>query len=791
MSETTIDSKSNEKTCGCGHDHAHEGGITPDSVIDPVCGMTVKLGAGKPHLTHEGKEYHFCNPKCHAKFEADPFFYLSGANKRKAKAAPKTAMYTCPMDPEIVQEGPGTCPICGMALEPMDGVPEGENHELVDFTRRLWVSIAAAIPLLILTMGPMVGLPIRHWIGENIAVWIELALATPVVLWAAFPFFERGWMSLRTGNYNMWTLIMLGVGAAFGFSVVATVAPQIFPPEVLMGGHAPVYFEAAVVIIALVFVGQVLELRARERTGDAIRALLDLAPKKARRINADGSEYDAPLENILSGDKLRVRPGESVPVDGVVLEGKTNIDESLITGEPVPVEKTIGASVTGGTINKNGSIIIEAKKVGDQTMLAKIVAMVAAAQRSRAPIQGLADKVAGYFVPTVVGVAVIAFFVWLFVGPQPAIVFATIAGVSVLIIACPCALGLATPMSVMTATGRGAQAGVLVREAEALERMAEVDVVIVDKTGTLTQGQPHLTDILPAPEVDEEQLLSIVGSLESGSEHPLAEAIFEAAKEKGAQIQSVDGFEAITGKGVAGSIEGKAVLLGNQALMDGAKVDVAAMADAANELRSKGKTVMFVAVEGQYAGMIAVADPIKPTTKQAIDELHRQGLKVVMATGDNEATAKAVAEQLGIDEVYADVLPEGKKDLVEAFRAKGHKVAVAGDGVNDAPALAAADVGLAMGTGADVAVESAGITLLKGDLVGIVRARKLSKATINNIKQNLFFAFAYNTIGVPIAAGVLFPLTGALLSPMLAAAAMSLSSVSVISNALRLRGLKL
>ncbi|WP_299343708.1 heavy metal translocating P-type ATPase [uncultured Maritalea sp.] len=791
MSETTIDSKSNEKTCGCGHDHAHEGGITPDSVIDPVCGMTVKLGAGKPHLTHEGKEYHFCNPKCHAKFEADPFFYLSGANKRKAKAAPKTAMYTCPMDPEIVQEGPGTCPICGMALEPMDGVPEGENHELVDFTRRLWVSIAAAIPLLILTMGPMVGLPIRHWIGENIAVWIELALATPVVLWAAFPFFERGWMSLRTGNYNMWTLIMLGVGAAFGFSVVATVAPQIFPPEVLMGGHAPVYFEAAVVIIALVFVGQVLELRARERTGDAIRALLDLAPKKARRINADGSEYDAPLENILSGDKLRVRPGESVPVDGVVLEGKTNIDESLITGEPVPVEKTIGASVTGGTINKNGSIVIEAKKVGDQTMLAKIVAMVAAAQRSRAPIQGLADKVAGYFVPTVVGVAVIAFFVWLLVGPQPAIVFATIAGVSVLIIACPCALGLATPMSVMTATGRGAQAGVLVREAEALERMAEVDVVIVDKTGTLTQGQPHLTDILPAPEIDEEQLLSIVGSLESGSEHPLAEAIFEAAKEKGAQIQSVDGFEAITGKGVAGSIEGKAVLLGNQALMDGAKVNVAAMADAANELRSKGKTVMFVAVEGQYAGMIAVADPIKPTTKQAIDELHRQGLKVVMATGDNEATAKAVAEQLGIDEVYADVLPEGKKDLVEAFRAKGHKVAVAGDGVNDAPALAAADVGLAMGTGADVAVESAGITLLKGDLVGIVRARKLSKATIDNIKQNLFFAFAYNTIGVPIAAGVLFPLTGALLSPMLAAAAMSLSSVSVISNALRLRGLKL
>jgi len=791
MADKIIDSKSEDKSCGCGHDHAHQGGIAADSVIDPVCGMTVKLGAGKPHLTHEGEEYHFCNPKCHDKFQADPYFYLSGANKRKAKAAPKNAMYTCPMDPEIVQEGPGTCPICGMALEPMDGVPSGENHELVDFTRRLWVSIAAAIPLLILTMGPMIGLPIRGWIGERVAVWVELALATPVVLWAAAPFFARGWTSVRTGNYNMWTLIMLGVAAAFGFSVVATVAPQVFPPEILMGGHAPVYFEAAVVIIALVFVGQVLELRARERTGDAIRALLDLAPKKARRINDDGSEYDAPLENILSGDKLRVRPGESVPVDGVVLEGKTNIDESLISGEPVPVEKVVGAAVTGGTINKNGSIIIEAKKVGDETMLSKIVAMVASAQRSRAPIQGLADKVAGYFVPTVVGVAVVAFFAWLFFGPEPSIVYATLAGVSVLIIACPCALGLATPMSVMTATGRGAQAGVLVREAEALERMAKVDVVIVDKTGTLTEGHPSLTDIVPASEIDEAQLLSIVGSLESGSEHPLAEAIYEAAKAKGAKIKSVDGFEAITGKGVSGTIDGDAALLGNKALMYDAKIEITQVEADANAMRTKGKTVMFVAIAGKYAGMIAVADPIKATTKEAIDELHRQGLKVVMATGDNKATAKAVGDQLGIDEVHAEVLPEDKKALVEAFQAKGHKVAVAGDGVNDAPALAAADVGLAMGTGADVAVESAGITLLKGDLVGIVRAHKLSTATISNIKQNLFFAFAYNTVGVPIAAGILYPLTGALLSPMLAAAAMSLSSVSVISNALRLRGLKL
>ncbi|MGJ8527202.1 heavy metal translocating P-type ATPase [Maritalea sp.] len=779
-----------EKPCGCGHDHGHAGS-TVDSAVDPVCGMNVKLGVGKPQLVHDGQDYHFCNPKCHDKFEADPYFYLSGANKRKAKAAPKNAMYTCPMDPEIVQEGPGTCPVCGMALEPMDGVPEGENHELIDFTRRLWVSIGAAIPLLILTMGPMVGLPIRAWIGENTAVWLELLLATPVVLWAAFPFFERGWMSIKTGNYNMWTLIMLGVTAAYGFSLLATIVPQIFPPEILVGGHAPVYFEAAVVIIALVFVGQVLELRARERTGDAIRALLDLAPKKARRINEDGTEYDAPLENILGGDKLRVRPGESVPVDGVVVEGKTNIDESLITGEPVPVEKTVGANVTGGTLNKNGSIVIEAQKVGDETMLSKIVAMVASAQRSRAPIQSLADKVAGYFVPTVVAAAIIAFVVWLLVGPEPSIVFATVAGVSVLIIACPCALGLATPMSVMTATGRGAQVGVLVREAEALERMAEVDVVIVDKTGTLTQGRPQLTDVLPEEGIEVGELTSLVGSLESHSEHPLGEAIYEAAKAQGARMRPVEDFEAITGKGIGGKIEDKHVLLGNRALMNDAKIDLPASVVVADKMQSEGKTVMFVAVEGAYAGMIAVADPIKPTTKEAIDELHRRGLKVVMATGDNAITAKAVGDQLGIDEVHAEVLPQDKKSLVQAFQAKGLKVAVAGDGVNDAPALAAADVGLAMGTGADVAVESAGITLLKGDLVGIVRAHKLSKSTISNIKQNLFFAFAYNSLGVPIAAGILYPLTGALLSPMLAAAAMSLSSVSVISNALRLRGLKL
>ncbi|MAZ17214.1 MAG: copper-translocating P-type ATPase [Ahrensia sp.] len=763
-----------------------------ETAIDPVCGMTVKLKAGKPHLTYKGTEYHFCNPKCHDRFEADPYFYLSGNKQKKKKAEKKNALYTCPMDPEIVQEGPGTCPICGMALEPMSGVSEGPNHELIDFTRRLWVSAGAAIPLLILTMGPMIGLPVRDWIGEQIAVYLEFLLATPVVLWAARPFFHRGWTSVVTRNFNMWTLIMLGVAAAYAYSVVATFAPGLFPETMRMeGGHVPVYFEAAVVIIALVFVGQVLELRARERTGDAIKALLDLAPKTARRITPDGDEYDAPLENIIEGDLMRVRPGERIPVDAVVKEGHSSVDESMITGEPVPVEKTEGEKVTGGTLNKNGTLVIEAEKVGEDTMLSRIVEMVASAQRSRAPIQGLADRVASYFVPTVVAVAILAFAAWIIWGPQPAFVFAIVSAVSVLIIACPCALGLATPMSIMTATGRGAQAGVLVKEAGALERMAKVDTVIVDKTGTLTEGKPRLTDVVALNGHDEAEILALAASLEKGSEHPLADAIVYGAEERGVTTGSASHFEALTGRGVKGSVDGKPVALGNNAMMQAEGIDADAAAEQADALRSAGKTVMLVAIDGKVAGMVAVADPVKTSTAAAIKALHAEGLRVIMATGDNERTAKAVAAELGIDEVRAGVLPEDKKALVDELHAQGRSVAMAGDGINDAPALAAADVGIAMGTGADVAVESAGITLLKGDLQGIAKARKLAQSTLANIKQNLFFAFAYNSIGVPGAAGILYPLTGTLLSPMIAAAAMSLSSVSVISNALRLRRLKL
>ena len=695
------------------------------------------------------------------------------------------------MDPEIVQEGPGTCPICGMALEPMSGVSEGPNHELIDFTRRLWVSAGAAIPLLVLTMGPMIGLPIREWIGERISLYLEFLLATPVVLWAARPFFHRGWSSIRTRNFNMWTLIMLGVAAAYAYSVLATFVPGLFPEAMRMGGHVPVYFEAAVVIIALVFVGQVLELRARERTGDAIKALLDLAPKTARRITPDGDEYDAPLENIIEGDLMRVRPGESIPVDAVVKEGHSSVDESMITGEPVPVEKTEGEKVTGGTLNKNGTLVIAAEKVGEDTMLSRIVEMVASAQRSRAPIQGLADRVASWFVPTVVAVAILSFVAWLIWGPDPAFVFAIVSAVSVLIIACPCALGLATPMSIMTATGRGAQAGVLVKEAGALERMAKVDTVIVDKTGTLTEGKPKLTDVVALNGHDETEILSLAAALEKGSEHPLAEAIVSGAEERGVKTGSASHFEALTGKGVKGSVEGKPVALGNRAMMQAEGIDAEAAAERADALRNAGKTVMLIAIDGEVAGMVAVADPVKKSTAAAIKALHAEGLRVIMATGDNERTAKAVAAELGIDEVRAGVLPEDKKALVDELHAQGRSVAMAGDGINDAPALAAADVGIAMGTGADVAVESAGITLLRGDLQGIAKARKLAQSTLANIKQNLFFAFAYNSIGVPVAAGILYPITGTLLSPMIAAAAMSLSSVSVISNALRLRSLKL
>ncbi|WP_209848759.1 heavy metal translocating P-type ATPase [Rhizobium herbae] len=764
----------------------------PGTAIDPVCGMTVKLDAGKPSLDYQGTTYHFCSQRCHGRFGADPWFFLSGHSKNKPKVAKKATLYTCPMDPEIVRDVPGTCPICGMALEPMGAPVEGSSHELIDFTRRFWVSLACAVPLVILSMGPMLGLPIRDWIGGRLTAYLELILATPVVLWAARPFFERGWVSVRTGHYNMWTLIMLGVGAAYLYSVVAMLFPSLFPME--FGGHhgdVAVYFEAATVIVALVFVGQILELRARERTGDAIRALMNLAPKIARRIQPDGTEQDAPLENILTGDHVRVRPGEAVPVDGIVTEGRSSVDESLITGEPLPVEKTEGAEVTGGTVNRNGTLVVRAQKVGSDTVLSQIVEMVASAQRSRAPIQKLADRVSGWFVPAVVIIAVLAFLGWLFLGPQPSFVYGLAAAVSVLIIACPCALGLATPISIMTATGRGAQSGVLVREAAALERLAAVDTLIVDKTGTLTEGQPRLTDVLVHPAFPENRMLMLAASLERASEHPLAEAIVAGAAARDVLLTAVTDFEAINGKGVSGKVDGETVMAGNAAMMADAAIDITSFAGHAESLRQNGRTALYIAVNGQPAGLLALADEIKLNAAEAIRALHADGIRVIMATGDNAVTAQAVAKALGIDEVVADQLPEAKKALVERLKVEGRVVAMAGDGINDAPALAAADVGIAMGTGADVALESAGITLLKGDLSGIVRARTLSKATLSNIRQNLFFAFGYNAIGVPVAAGLLYPLTGSLLSPMLAAAAMSLSSVSVVANALRLRKLKL
>jgi P-type Cu+ transporter len=773
------------------HSHSRNGNPHGAS-IDPVCGMKVDPGCGTLSFDYRGETHRFCSQKCLDLFAADPWFYLSGNAKKVGQKDASGTLYTCPMHPEIVRDRPGNCPICGMALEPMNGVADEPNRELVDFTRRLWVSAAAVIPLLLLTMGPMLGLPIRHWIGEQAATYIEFILATPVILWAALPFFQRGIASIRSWNLNMWTLISLGVAAAYLYSIVATFLPGLFPAELTShGGHVPVYYEAAAVIVALVFVGQVLELRARERTGDAIRALLDLAPKTARRITPDGDEYEAPLENIMAGDRLRVRPGEAIPVDSVVLEGRSSVDESMLTGEPVPVEKNDGDSVTGGTLNKNGTLVIEAKKVGEETMLAHIVQMVSAAQRSRAPIQGLADRVASYFVPTVVAVSVIAFIVWFLFGPEPALVFAIVSAVSVLIVACPCALGLATPMSIMTATGRGAQAGVLIKDAEALERMAKVDTLVVDKTGTLTEGRPRLTDIVALGGDEENDLLALAAALEKGSEHPLADAIVQAAEQRELSLEAATGFEAVTGKGVSAKIGDRHVVFGNRAMMDAEGISTSDGDIAADELRGDGRTAMYLGVDGRLAGIIAVVDPIKETTKAAIEALHEAGLTIIMATGDNERTARAVAGRLGIDDIRAGVSPEDKKKLVDELHRAGHKVAMAGDGVNDAPALAAAEVGIAMGTGADVAVESAGITLVKGDLTGILRARLLARATMRNIKQNLLFAFGYNALGVPIAAGILYPITGTLLSPMIAAAAMSLSSVSVVANALRLRRVSL
>ena len=774
------------------HDHHHAAPDIPvgtETAKDPVCGMQVEIKEGARTRDYGGETFHFCSAGCQEKFDADPYFYASGNAKKAGQKAQPGTQYTCPMHPEIVRDEPGSCPICGMALEPM--VPSDEpSHELVDFTRRMWISAAAAVPLIIITMGELVGLDVRGWMGHRLSVYAEFVLATPVILWAALPFFRRGIDSIRNVSPNMWTLISLGVGAAYLYSLVATFAPGVFPAEYRMGHGVGTYYEAAVVIVALIFVGQVLELRARERTGDAIRALLDLAPKTARRILADGSEYDAPLENIVEGDLLRVRPGDSVPVDGEVVEGRSSVDESMITGEPVPVEKVEGDRVTGGTINKNGTLAVRATQVGADTVLSQIVEMVAGARRSRAPIQGLADKVSSVFVPTVVVIAIIAFGVWLWAGPEPALAFAIASAVSVLIIACPCALGLATPISITTAAGRGAQAGVLIKDAEALERMARVDTVIVDKTGTLTEGKPRLTDVV-ALHGDEAEVLGLAAALERGSEHPLAEAIVAGAKDRSLSLETAEDFEAVTGKGVHGTVGGRRVALGNAAMMTDLGLSTDEAEAEADTLRADGKTAMFVAVDGTLAGIVAVADPIKETTEAAIRDLHALGLTVIMATGDNRRTAEAVASKLGIDEVRAGVLPEDKQKLVEELRAKGKSVAMAGDGVNDAPALAAADVGIAMSTGADVAVESAGITLMRGDLVGLVRARKLAVATLRNIKQNLFFAFVYNAAGVPVAAGVLYPLTGLLLSPMIAAAAMSLSSVSVITNALRLRRIDL
>ncbi|CDX26404.1 Copper-transporting P-type ATPase [Mesorhizobium sp. ORS 3324] len=762
------------------------------TVTDPVCGMNVDRASAKHFTRHEGQGFYFCSSGCKGKFEAEPAKYLTG--RPEPEPMPKGTQYTCPMHPEIIRDKPGACPICGMALEPM-GVPtgdEGPNPELVDFTRRFWISAVLSVPLLVFAMAPMLGVSFESFIDGRTKTWAELALASPVVLWAALPFFHRGWDSILNRSPNMWTLISLGVGAAYLYSVVAALFPDIFPHQ--FRGHdgtVPVYFEAAAVIVALVFLGQVLELRARERTGSAIRALLDLAPKTARLIGADGSEKDVPLDSVKTGDKLRIRPGDAVPVDGIVLEGRSSIDESMITGEPLPVEKTEGDPLTGGTLNKNGALIMRAEKVGAETTLSRIVEMVAKAQRSRAPIQGLADRVSFYFVPTVVLVAVLAFIAWAIYGPEPSLIFAIVSAVSVLIIACPCALGLATPMSIMTATGRGAHAGVLIKEAAALERFASVDTLIVDKTGTLTEGRPRLTDVVAAEGIDENELLALAATLERGSEHPLAEAIVEGAAERGVKLADAEHFEAMTGKGVAGTVSGRKVALGNAAMMADLGIDTAPVSARAEGLQAEGKTAMFVAANGRLAGLVAVADPVKATTAEAIKALHDKGLRIIMATGDNERTAKAIAGKLGIDEVRAGLLPDEKGALVEELRAGGAGVAMAGDGVNDAPALAAADVGIAMGTGADVAVESAGITLVKGDLNGIVRARTLAQATIRNIRQNLFFAFLYNVLGVPVAAGVLYPLTGTLLSPMIAAAAMSLSSVSVISNALRLRTLKL
>ena len=757
--------------------------------IDPVCGMTVAPATAAHMSKHEGTRVYFCSARCQDRFEADPDAFADGVPR--AQAAPPGTKYTCPMDPEIVQDTPGDCPICGMALEPMmPSLDDGPNPELVDFRRRLFIAAPLALAVLILEMGRMLGLPLADWIGAGAVRWLQFALATPVVVWIAQPFFKRGWSSIVTGNLNMWTLIAIGTGAAYLFSLVSLFLPGIFP-ETFRGPHGPpLYFEAASVILVLVLVGQVMELTARERTGDAIKALMGLAPKTARKVTPDG-DVDVALEEVKVGDKLRVRPGEAVPVDGDVVEGRTAIDESMMTGEPVPAEKAAGDKVTGGTMNRTGSIVIEARAVGADTMLSRIVAMVAQAQRSRAPVQALADRVAGYFVPAVVAVSALSFVAWMVFGPEPALGYAVVAAVSVLIIACPCALGLATPMSIMVAAGRGAQSGVLIRDAEALERLATADVLVIDKTGTLTEGRPSLTDVIVLDGSDRAGILGLAAALETGSEHPLAEAILAGARTVDVTVPEATDFEAHTGRGVTGQVGGERIALGNAALMAHLGIATDEAATQLRALQQEGRTAIYLARGDRLGGIIAVADRIRDDARDLVQALSTEGFRIVMATGDSATTAQAVGRSLGIGDIRAELSPADKGEVVAGLKAEGHRVAMAGDGVNDAPALAAADVGLAMGTGADVALESAGITLLNGELSGILRGRKLASATMGNIRQNLFFAFAYNSLGVPIAAGVLYPVFGALLSPMFAAVAMSLSSVSVIGNALRLRRIRL
>jgi Cu+-exporting ATPase len=763
-------------------------------VTDPVCGMKVDPAVSKHRLERGGTTFHFCAAGCRTKFETDPEKYLSPKVATAPSAAPKGAIYTCPMHPEIRQEGPGNCPICGMALEPLEVTADAEpNHELIDMTRRMWIGLALTIPVVVLEMGAHVpGFGLHNLVSPTASTWIQFLLATPVVLWAGWPFFLRGWQSVVNRNLNMFSLIALGTGAAYLYSLVATFAPSVFPEGFRgMGGTVAVYYEAAAVITVLVLLGQVLELRAREQTGGAIRALLDLAPKTARRIRQDGADEEVNLAEVQLGDRLRVRPGESLPVDGEVLEGVAAVDESMVTGESLPVEKAPGSKLIGGTVNGTGSLVMRAEKVGSDTMLSRIVAMVAEAQRSRAPIQRMADQVSGYFVPAVIAVAVLAFIAWAIWGPSPALSYGLIAAVSVLIIACPCALGLATPMSIMVGIGKGAGAGVLIKSAEALERMERVDTLVVDKTGTLTEGKPKVVAIVPAPGLTEAEVLPLTASLERSSEHPLAAAIVAAAKERGvAFVEPVD-FASVTGKGVTGTVDGRRVALGNARLMQELGVDLGPLAARAEDLRREGGTALFLAVDGRPGGVIAVADPVKQTTAAALESLRAEGIHIVMLTGDNRTTAEAVARKLGIDEFQGDVLPEDKHRIVRDLRAQGKIVAMAGDGVNDAPALAEADVGIAMGTGTDVAMQSAGVTLVKGDLAGIARARTLSRAVMRNIRQNLFFAFAYNVLGIPVAAGVLYPFLGILLSPIVAALAMALSSASVIGNALRLRAARL